>query len=107
MDEQKYVFPAALSFIVPGLGLGQFVKGHVLKGIAVIIGSIISFFLSFILIGFLTGFIVWVWSIYDAYNSNSTSSASLSNILIALFVFLLACLVLVVFGFILIGTTIL
>ncbi|TGC09488.1 hypothetical protein [Methanolobus halotolerans] len=58
--------PALLSFFIPGLG--QLIKGQIFKtiGIWVVLG--ICWLLQFILIGYLLGFIVWIWQIYDAYN---------------------------------------
>jgi len=67
MNQKKtYGVPAIFSFFIPGLG--QLVKGQVLKAIGIWIALVICWFLQFILIGYLLGFIVWVWQIYDAYN---------------------------------------
>lgn len=56
---------AVLSAIWPGLG--QIYNGEIGKGVATMVIQMINFILLFVLIGFLTGFIVWVWAIYDAY----------------------------------------
>ena len=56
---------AVLSAIWPGLG--QIYNGEVGKGVAIMVVQVINFILLFVLIGFLTGFAVWVWAIYDAY----------------------------------------
>lgn len=56
---------AVLSAIWPGLG--QIYNGEVGKGVAIMVAQVINFILLFVLIGFLTGFAVWVWAIYDAY----------------------------------------
>jgi len=65
MASQKYGFPALLSFFIPGLG--QLVKGHILKGILIwIIGGLIGFFFFWTII---IPFIIWIWNVYDAYNS--------------------------------------
>jgi len=66
--EQKHDVPALVSFFIPGLG--QIIKGEVGKGILIIIGLIISIFFLFIVIGFITTPILWIWNVYDAYNSN-------------------------------------
>lgn len=66
MENQKHGIPALLSFFIPGLG--QLIKGHVLKGILIwIIGGILCFFLWWTII---VPFVIWAWNIYDAYNSN-------------------------------------
>ena len=56
-----------MSFLIPGLG--QLIKGQILKGIVFMICSVISAFMVFVLIGFITTPILWIWSIYDAYNN--------------------------------------
>ena len=56
----KYGLPALLSFFIPGLG--QIVKGQVLKGIAFFFGTLIGFTLI------IPGIIIWIWNISDAYN---------------------------------------
>lgn len=56
---------AVLSVIWPGLG--QIYNGEVGKGVAIMVVQVVNFILLFVLIGFLTGFAVWVWAIYDAY----------------------------------------
>lgn len=52
---------AILSFFVPGLG--QIVKGQILKGIGFFLGTFIG--MAFFVI---PGLVIWVWGIYDAYN---------------------------------------
>lgn len=56
---------AVLSAIWPGLG--QIYNGEIGKGVAIMVVQVVNFILLFVLIGFLTGFAVWVWAIYDAY----------------------------------------
>ena len=66
MEKQKHGVPALVSFFIPGLG--QLIKGHILKGILIwIIGGILTFFLWWTII---VPFGIWAWNIYDAYNSN-------------------------------------
>ena len=52
---------AILSFILPGLALGQFYNGDMLKGVVMVVGSVV---LSFTVLGLIA---IWVWSIIDAY----------------------------------------
>ncbi len=58
---------AVLSFFIPGLG--QIYNGEVGKGLITIVVQIINGFLATIFIGFVTGAIVWIWAIYDAYTT--------------------------------------
>lgn len=65
--KQTYALPAILSFFIPGLG--QLIKGQVLKAFLIwIVGGLISFFLFWTVI---VPIIIWLWAVYDAYNSNS------------------------------------
>lgn len=67
MNEKKtYGVPALLSFFVPGLG--QIVKGQVVKAVAIWLALGISWLLQFVLIGFILLPLIWLWQIYDAYN---------------------------------------
>jgi TM2 domain-containing membrane protein YozV len=59
--KQTHGLPALLSFFIPGLG--QLIKGQVLKGIFVFIGFLIG--LPFFAI---PSIIIWVWQIRDAYS---------------------------------------
>lgn len=64
---RKHDMPALVSFFLPGVG--QLIKGHILKGILIwVIGGLVGFFLWWTWIAPVA---VWVWNIYDAYNSNS------------------------------------
>ena len=66
MEKQKHGVPALVSFFIPGLG--QVIKGQILKGIFIwIIGGVICFLLWWTLF---IPFAIWVWNVYDAYNSN-------------------------------------
>lgn len=66
-QEKTYGVPAILSLFVPGLG--QIVKGQLWKGIGMLIAAGISGLLTFVLIGFLIYPLVWIYSVYDAYNN--------------------------------------
>ncbi|GGH76959.1 MAG: hypothetical protein EP346_07345 [Bacteroidetes bacterium] len=66
MNKQTHSFPALVSFFIPGLG--QLIKGEVLKGILIwIVGGIAAFFLLWTII---IPFGIWAWNVYDAYTSN-------------------------------------
>jgi TM2 domain-containing membrane protein YozV len=59
--KQTHGMPALLSFFIPGLG--QIVKGQILKGILAFIGVGLGIVMLFI-----PGLIIWIWQIVDAYN---------------------------------------
>ena len=66
MKNQHHGMPAIVSFFIPGLG--QLIKGQILKAILIwVIGGLLTFFLFWTIIVPL-GF--WAWNVYDAYNSN-------------------------------------
>ena len=66
MEKQKHGIPALISFFIPGLG--QIIKGDILKGILIwVLGGVITFFLWWT---FIVPFIIWAWNVYDAYNAN-------------------------------------
>ena len=66
MENQKHGVPALISFFIPGLG--QMIKGDILKGILIwIVGGLLCLFLWWT---FIIPFAIWVWNVYDAYNSN-------------------------------------
>lgn len=66
MATQKHGFPALLSFFLPGIG--QLVKGDILKAVLIwLIGCTISAMLFWTIV---VPFLIWVWNVYDAYNSN-------------------------------------
>ena len=56
---------AVLSFFWPGLG--QIYNGEIGKGVLFIVVQVINAVLAFILVGFVTGFIVWILGMVDAY----------------------------------------
>ena len=66
MEKQKHGVPALVSFFIPGLG--QIIKGQILKGILIWIGGGLLCFLLWWT--FIIPFIIWAWNVYDAYNSN-------------------------------------
>lgn len=64
--DQKYGFAALLSFFLPGLG--QIVKGQIWKGIGMMLAAIVAGALILVVIGLILYPIIWIYSIYDAYN---------------------------------------
>lgn len=66
MYKQTYGLPAILSFFVPGLG--QLLKGQILKGVGIwIVGGVLTYLLWWTIV---VPFVIWIWNVYDAYNSN-------------------------------------
>ena len=63
-SKEKHGVPAIISIFIPGLG--QLIKGQILKGIMiwVIVGLVVVFLWWTIIIPFA----VWAWNVYDAYN---------------------------------------
>lgn len=58
---------AVLSFF--WTGVGQIYNGQIFKGIFLIILQAINGLLMFVVIGFITYPIVWIWGMFDAYNT--------------------------------------
>lgn len=75
MDDER-ILAAILSTIVPGLG--QLVLGETVRGLAFMLGSIVSIVLAFVLIatiilapiGIMLPLAVWIGSIVDAAQEN-------------------------------------
>lgn len=67
-QRQTHGVPALFSFFIPGLG--QLVKGHVLKGILAFIVTGLSIALISVGIGVVTTPICWIAQIWDAYSDN-------------------------------------
>tara|TARA_R110002020_G_scaffold263808_2_gene478551 strand:- start:464 stop:664 length:201 start_codon:yes stop_codon:yes gene_type:complete len=66
MNNQKHGIPALVSLFIPGLG--QMIKGDFLKGILIwILGGLAVVFLFWTII---VPLVIYVWNVYDAYNSN-------------------------------------
>lgn len=53
------------SFFIPGLG--SMMNGEAGKGIGILLGYIVSWFLVIVLVGFIGLFGFWVWGMVDAY----------------------------------------
>ena len=51
------------------VGLGQIYNGEIAKGLIFMVAYFISILLSFIFIGIITTPILWIFGIYDAYNT--------------------------------------
>lgn len=59
-----------MSAVIPGLG--QIVKGHIVKGLLIIVlGVTISYLLFWTII---FPILFWAWNVYDAYTSDSEKS---------------------------------
>jgi TM2 domain-containing membrane protein YozV len=70
MENHKHLVPALMSAVIPGLG--QIVKGQIVKGLLIIVlGATVSFLLFWTIIFPL---VVWAWNVYDAYTSDSEKS---------------------------------
>lgn len=72
--EKNSGIAAILSFFVPGLG--QIYNGEIGKGLILIASIFISMILMIILVGFLMYLVIWVYSIYDAYNTAERINAT-------------------------------
>lgn len=66
-SDKNPVLAAVLSFFI--VGLGQIYLGLNKKGIILFVAAVISICLFAILIGELLFLIIWIYAIYDAYNS--------------------------------------
>jgi TM2 domain-containing membrane protein YozV len=51
------------------VGLGQIYNGEIAKGLMFMVAYFISILLVFLLIGFITTPILWIFGIYDAYDT--------------------------------------
>lgn len=68
--EVKHGVPALFSFLIPGLG--QMLKNDFIKVLIIwILLGLVYYILGFKLTAIPFAFIIWIWSIYDAYNSNT------------------------------------
>ena len=67
VENKNPLFALILSFIFPGLG--QIYNGQNRKGILLIVSYIVSIVLWMILIGFILTILVWLYGLYDAYNT--------------------------------------
>lgn len=67
VERKTPIFSVILSFIFPGLG--QFYNGQSTKGLYFIILAVVSWILFLILIGMIIYVLIWIWSIFDAYQS--------------------------------------
>ncbi|SNC68073.1 hypothetical protein SAMN06265337_2169 [Hymenobacter gelipurpurascens] len=65
--QKTYGLPALLSIFVPGLG--QLIKGQILKAFLIwAVGGVLGFLLAWTIV---VPFLIWAWNVYDAYNSPS------------------------------------
>ncbi|MGV8144066.1 MAG: hypothetical protein ACP5OJ_05555 [Methanothermobacter sp.] len=66
-DRKSPGLAAILSFLI--VGLGQIYNGQIGKGLLLLLGAIISGVLVMIFIGIIFWIIIWVYAIYDAYDT--------------------------------------
>lgn len=70
MDNFKYILHGVSSAIIPGSG--QILKGHLIKGLLIIIvGGVIGFLLAWTAV---VPIFIWAWNIYDAMTSENEIS---------------------------------
>lgn len=67
VEIKNSILAAVASFVIPGLG--QIYNGQIMKGLILIVLALFSAALFPFLIGFATYFIIWIFSIYDAYQT--------------------------------------
>ena len=61
------ILAAILSFLI--IGLGQVYLGLIKKGIILFVLAIVAGILTLVLVGWILWLIIWLYAIYDAYNS--------------------------------------
>ena len=66
-SQKSPILAAVLSFLI--IGLGQIYLGLTKKGIILFVLAIISGILMFVYIGFILWLLVWIYAMYDGYNS--------------------------------------
>lgn len=66
-NEKNAGLAAVLSFFIPGLG--QIYNGEIGKGLLLIILSFFAAILIIVLIGMIIYPLIWIYGIYDAYNT--------------------------------------
>ena len=69
-EHERYGMAALLSFFLPGLG--QVIKGQIGKAVVIWVGLVVFVLLSFVVVGLPLLVVLWLWQIYDAYNSPQT-----------------------------------
>jgi TM2 domain-containing membrane protein YozV len=78
MEKKNEGLAAILSFLF--IGLGQIYNGEVGKGILMLIMGVFFAVLIFVLIGIPLYLILWVYGIYDAYNTAKQINAGTKKI---------------------------
>lgn len=68
-NQTKHGLPAFASFFIPGLG--QAIKGHVIKAALFLVIAFCAYLSMLVLIGFIAVPVTHVLSACDAYNSNT------------------------------------
>ena len=65
--DKNSALAAILSFLI--IGLGQIYLGLTKRGIILFVAAIVAGILTVIIIGWILWFVIWIYAIYDAYNS--------------------------------------
>lgn len=58
---------AVLSFLI--IGLGQIYNGEIAKGLILLVVSYLCIALAFLIIPLIVGIVLWIYAIYDAYDT--------------------------------------
>jgi TM2 domain-containing membrane protein YozV len=66
-DVKNSALALILRFLMPGLG--QIYNNQVGKGVALIVGYLVSMLLAIVLIGFVFMFAIWIYAMVDAYQT--------------------------------------
>ena len=75
MENSKNIIAAILSAIIPGLG--QIIKGQIVKGLLImIVGGTVGFLLAWTVI---VPMLIWAWNVYDAYTSEKPMIDSINT----------------------------
>ncbi|WP_458452920.1 zinc-ribbon domain-containing protein [Methanobrevibacter sp.] len=65
--DKNSALAAILSFLI--IGLGQIYLGLTKRGIILFVAAIVAGILTLIIVGWILWLLIWVYAIYDAYNS--------------------------------------
>lgn len=66
-NEKNAGLAAVLSFLI--IGLGQIYNGEIAKGLILLIVSYLCIALAFLIVPLIVGIILWIYAIYDAYDT--------------------------------------
>lgn len=66
-SDKNSVLAAILSFLI--IGLGQIYLGLTKRGLILLVAAIVAGILTLVVVGWILWFVIWIYAIYDAYNS--------------------------------------